>query len=174
MKYYTGIGSRQTPDNILALILNIAFYFHDKGYILRSGGASGADSAFEAGAGDKKEIFLPWRGFNKSKNLFIEIPKKAFVIAGEHHPAWDKLKDPVKKLHARNVMQILGRDLQTPSKLVICWTKDGKMIGGTAQALRIAETYKVPIFNLAMEDVRKQFEEKIGLNKYDNGNKITC
>lgn len=161
MKYYTGIGSRQTPENVLALMVDIAIYFNDKGYILRSGGASGADSAFETGAGDKKEIFLPWKGFNKSKNKFIEIPGEAYNIARKFHPAWDRLKDPVRKLHARNVMQVLGRDLQTPSKLIVCWTKKGQMIGGTAQALRIAEAYKIPIFNLAFEEICKQFEEKI-------------
>lgn len=161
MKYYTGIGSRLTPEPILVLMTEIASYFCNKGYTLRSGGASGADSAFESGAGDKKEIFLPWRGFNKSKNKYIEIPQKAFEIAEKFHPVWDKLKDPVKRLHARNVLQILGKDLQEPSKLVICWTRNGKIIGGTAQALRIAEAYCIPIFNLAIENIRKSFEEKI-------------
>ena len=122
MVYYTGIGSRATPEPILSLMVNIAIYFNNKGYTLRSGGASGADSAFETGAGTKKEIYIPWKGFNKSKNKYIEIPEKAFSIASEFHPVWDKLKDPVKRLHARNVMQILGSDLKTPSKLVICWT----------------------------------------------------
>jgi len=161
MKYYTGIGSRQCPEPILALMTDIAFYFRNKGYTLRSGGASGADSAFEAGAGSNKEIFLPWKGFNKSKNPYIEIPDEAYKIAGEFHPVWDKLKNAVQRLHARNVMQILGRDLKTPSNLVICWTKDGKMIGGTAQALRIAKACEIPIFNLAIKDVRNKLEEKI-------------
>jgi hypothetical protein len=161
MKYFTGIGSRSTPEPILALMLDIAIYFCGKGYTLRSGGASGADSAFEAGAGTNKEIYLPWRGFNKSKNQYVEIPDEAYRIAGEFHPAWDKLKNAVKKLHARNVMQILGRDLETPSKLVICWTKEGKMIGGTAQAIRIAKACEIPVFNLGINDVRKKLEEKI-------------
>jgi len=40
----------------------IAQRMSEKGFVLRSGGAKGADEAFENGAGEK-EIYLPWRGF---------------------------------------------------------------------------------------------------------------
>lgn len=46
MKYYTGIGSRQTPKDILKLMEDIAFKLAQKGYILRSGAAGGADTAW--------------------------------------------------------------------------------------------------------------------------------
>ena len=49
-KFYTGIGSRQTPKDILNLIEDVAFKLASKGYILRSGAAKGADTAFEDGA----------------------------------------------------------------------------------------------------------------------------
>jgi predicted Rossmann fold nucleotide-binding protein DprA/Smf involved in DNA uptake len=62
-KYYAGVGSRQTPENILHLMTRIAMRMAELGWVLRSGGAKGADYAFEKGAGDKKEIYLPWRGF---------------------------------------------------------------------------------------------------------------
>lgn len=51
----------------------------------------------------------------------------------------------------RNVCQILGADLHTPVQMVICWTKGGKLVGGTAQALRIARANNIPIFNLALD-----------------------
>jgi len=163
VKYYTGIGSRQTPDNILILIKNIANYLCNKNYILRSGGADGADLAFESGANDKKEIFIPWKGFNNSKSELYNIPYEAFKIAEKFHPVWNKLSEPVKLLHARNVLQILGKDLKTLSSFVICWTKNGGLAGGTAQALRIAKYYKLPIFNLYFEHIRKDFEERMGI-----------
>ena len=47
-KYYTGIGSRKTPENILKKFKDIATFLETKQYILRSGGAEGADSAFES------------------------------------------------------------------------------------------------------------------------------
>ena len=62
--YYAGIGSRKTPNEVLSLIVEIAEYFARMGFILRSGGADGADSAFAAGA-FKKQIFLPKRASTK-------------------------------------------------------------------------------------------------------------
>jgi hypothetical protein len=152
LKYYTGIGSRSTPHEILELMIKIAKYFRKKNYILRSGGADGADLAFELGAKNKKEIFLPWKGFNNSKDDFIKIPDKAFEIAERYHPNWGKLTDHIKKLHARNSLQVLGDDLNTPSCLIICWTKNGKMVGGTAQALRIAKDCNIRIYNMGRKD----------------------
>ena len=61
--YYAGIGSRETPKNKCRLMTKIAKILSGK-YTLRSGGADGADSAFEAGAGDNKQIFLPSNYFN--------------------------------------------------------------------------------------------------------------
>ena len=44
-------------------------------------------------------------------------------------------------------MQVLGEDCNTPSSFVLCWTPNGKEIGGTSQALRIAKHYNIPIIN---------------------------
>lgn len=49
---------------------------------------------------------------------------------------------------ARNAMQIAGRDCKTPADVVICWTKDGKEVGGTSQAIRIARAKNIPVLNL--------------------------
>ncbi len=49
---------------------------------------------------------------------------------------------------ARNCHQVLGCDLRTPSDFIICWTKNGKGLGGTGQALRIAKEYNIPIFDI--------------------------
>ena len=68
--FYTGIGSRKTPKTILKLFTEVAIYLSKQGYILRSGGAKGADQAFERGAA-KKEIYLPWRNFENNKSNLI-------------------------------------------------------------------------------------------------------
>ena len=47
---YTGIGSRETPQQTLATMVVIGKYLAEKGWVLRSGGAEGAVSAFEEGA----------------------------------------------------------------------------------------------------------------------------
>ena len=49
MNYYAGIGSRETPIDILHLFKKVAYYLSTKEFILRSGGAKGADKNFEIG-----------------------------------------------------------------------------------------------------------------------------
>lgn len=65
VKYYTGIGSRSTPPDVLALMTRIARLLRAENFTLRSGRAAGADQASEEGAGDKGVIYLPWSGFRK-------------------------------------------------------------------------------------------------------------
>ena len=152
---YAGIGSRQTPPELLRQMGALAFALDLKGYTLRSGGADGADSAFEEETLLQcPEIFLPWRGFNGRKNGIVlsgKVEAQAALIAKEFHPAWDRLSQGAKKLHTRNVYQILGQDLRSPAAFVICWTKDGKATGGTGQAIRIADANHVSVFNLKRE-----------------------
>ena len=67
MRYYTGVGSRKTPGAIFDLMGEIGRNLAIDGYVLRSGGASGADTAFEQGCDlheGMKEIYLPWKGFS--------------------------------------------------------------------------------------------------------------
>lgn len=150
LMYYAGIGSRKTPRDILELMTKIGRSFYSKGWVLRSGGADGADSAFAADVPpDGKQIFLPWPGFNGVESDYCEPEAWTFPIAEKFHPRWDKLSQGAQKLHARNVHQVLGPDEYSAphSALIICWTPSDNE-GGTGQALRIARYYDIPIFNL--------------------------
>ena len=161
--YYTGVGSRSTPKPILSLMAEIAKKMHKKGYTLRSGCADGADSAFEQGAGPHKQLYTPVPQY-KGRNGITPDPH-AFDIAKQFHPAWGKLSSFAKKLMARNAHQVLGRDLESPSRVLICWTPDGsegktsRHTGGTGQAIRIAAASGVPICNLQREHRRKEYTE---------------
>lgn len=140
-KLYAGIGSRETPERILNQMNAVAVVLQENGWRLRSGGAKGADDAFERGAGVRKEIFTAKDAAND---------KAAMALAEKFHPAWDRCSKFARALHARNGYILLGRDLATPVRFVLCWTKDGKATGGTGQALRIAAdpACAIPIFNL--------------------------
>lgn len=164
-RIYTGIGSRETPSDILDLMNRIAVVLNDMGFTLRSGHAPGADQAFENGCAatcGKMEIFLPWEGFeNAPRNdprYLTVIHPEAEPIAKQFHPAWDRCSQGAKKLHTRNVHQVLGADLSTKSDFIVCWTKDGKREGGTGQALRLAEYLHIPIFDLAVEGMLEELE----------------
>lgn len=159
--YYTGIGSRETPNAVMTLMSLIAQVLSCNHYTLRSGAAQGADAAFESGcdiAHGSKEIWLPWKGFNQHTTGLSSLPTDSEheKIASGLHPAWDKLSQGAKKLHTRNVAQVLGADCNTPSLLCICYTEDGvehhtkvtSKTGGTGTAIRLASLRGVPVFNL--------------------------
>jgi len=159
MLAYTGVGSRQTPSDILERMHSIAARLAGAGFTLRSGGAPGADSAFEEGAttaGGQREIYLPWAGFNGRQQGIVRQSLAAEVLAREVHPAWAALAPAARRLHVRNCHQVLGFDLLTPSLFVVCWTPDGcvgaasrtRATGGTATAIVVAERFAVPVFNL--------------------------
>jgi hypothetical protein len=163
MKAYAGIGSRGTPPPFLRFMKKVAESLSSD-YILRTGGADGADSAFIEGAKKNMEIYIPTNGFNgfyknKNKYVIIDIPEEAFNLAKEFHSTYEKLSPFVKRLMARNCMQILGLELNDPVEFVICYTNDGKESGGTGQALRIAKSMKIPIYNLYYKDVFFQLKE---------------
>ena len=151
--FYTGIGSRNTPPEVLEVMEYLGEELARLGYTLRSGGANGADSAFERGcdkANGKKEIFLPWRGFNNNPSTLSFISEKAIECARYYHPNYSNLSESVKKLMARNGYQVLGRDMYTPTNFIVCYTPLGTGEGGTGQAIRIAKHSGIPIFDLGM------------------------
>jgi len=158
MNAYAGIGSRNTPKDILKLMGKIAKYLENAGFTLYSGGADGADSAF-ANAVNDKIIFLPWNGFNGVDDGICKLGKKHFELAEKMHPAWSKCSQGVRKLHARNTQQILGKDLDSKVRFVVCWTEDGKKIGGTATAIRLAEKNDIKVYNLGNKKVLEKFKQ---------------
>jgi hypothetical protein len=148
---YTGIGSRETPEEFCELFQKIAAKLAISGYILRSGHAKGADQAFERGcdfAGGAKEIYLPWKGFEGSDSDLYRVGTEAYEIAKTYHPSWDRLSAGAMKLIARNGYQVLGKYLSTKSKFILCYTKGGRGDGGTGQAIRIGRAYAIPILDV--------------------------
>ncbi len=153
MKYYAGVGSRKTPDDIINAMTRVAIELRKHGYTLRSGGALGADRAFEKGSLEQSKIFIADDAKGDSR---------AHELMEQHHPAPRALRSQyVRNLMARNGYQVLGRDLKTPSEFVICWTPDGadgtetrtsRETGGTGQAIRIAVSHDIPVINMQQED----------------------
>lgn len=167
MRYYTGIGSRNTPASICMVMSEMARQLAIAQWTLRSGGADGADLAFEQGAGSLKEIFLPWPQFNGNQSdLYLNpyaLEKAEEIILKTHAcPHWHNLKDSHRKLHGRNVFQIMGPCLFEAglSQFVICWTPGGEITGGTATALRLAHYFQIPVFNFGNMSI-EQIEDGI-------------
>tara|TARA_B100000700_G_scaffold331796_1_gene468908 strand:+ start:13305 stop:14069 length:765 start_codon:yes stop_codon:yes gene_type:complete len=196
-KYYTGVGSRKTPLYVLYLMAQFANILEKKGYKLRSGAASGADCAFEAGIENDSncDIYVPWFNFPKKFNKDPTLPRykvpekiskekffEANILIDQNnlHPAWkNNLPDWVRKLHNRNVFQVLGDTLnqhskKTKAKFVLCYTSDGvkkhkyttKATGGTGTAIRVGDTFNVPVFNMGNYDDFLRIEKFIEDNNH--------
>lgn len=152
MTVYAGIGSRRTPPDVLGLMERLARVLARQGWLLRSGHAPGADQAFERGAGARAQVFLPWSSFEAETPIaaaavYTEPSEQAYAIAEQNHPAWERCSHGARALHARNVHQVLGPNIEERISMVVCWTPDGSLngrgpdTGGTGQALRIAASY---------------------------------
>lgn len=92
MKFYTGIGSRETPPEILEQMQAVAYRLAHQGFTLRSGRAKGADAAFQRGAYDYAKA-LDEEGVKvvseKMKNIArIYVPWEKFCLENKLHPKW--------------------------------------------------------------------------------------
>lgn len=175
MGHYAGIGSRSTPPEVRLVMTRLAEALNYEGWMLRSGGADGADTAFEMGIQfpHNHQVFLPGRHFNGRSSDDIgmydasSLPAfaEALKTVEKYHPAPHRLSAFARKLMARNAMQVLGPDLQTPSSFVIAWTPGGRLEGGTSQAIRIATDYSIPVFNLGVPEILGSLSEWAGLGR---------
>lgn len=168
---YAGLGSRETPEDIIELFVKIGKELAERKYTLRSGGAEGADSAFEEGAilaNGKTEIFIPWSGFNGSKSTLIGATPKALKLASTLHPAWDKCSKWARVLHGRNCYQILGLKLNDPVDFLICYTEKGLIQGGTSTAIRLAMKHNIQIYNFGVYSQREKFQADFNIEVCDD------
>lgn len=173
MKYYTGIGSRDVPTIVNKVLIELGTKLALAGYCLRSGGADGCDTAFQQGVENSgvqiskyQEIYLPWDNFNgmrANSSLGYLVPKTnslATELTHKHHPRGNQLRPGVLKLMNRNAFQILGSDMNTPSDFVVCYATNPRfdykdriydVAGGTGQAVRIAYSLGIEVFNIIHE-----------------------
>lgn len=174
--YWTGIGSRETPEDILRLMTILGKTLTDFGWVLRSGGAQGADTAFYEGCKlsenferAKSMVYISWNGMKSGDTKLWHNPALGLYDA-TRYPTWEeanqialKTRGSFERLgkggiahHTRNVFQIQGHHLDTLSKFVICWAipvgKTGAVKGGTATAVKLARQCKVEVINLYTDE----------------------
>ena len=144
----------------------IASLLEKQDFVLRSGGAEGADHAFEIGISDPlmMDIYLPQINFNNksgSKYIFISNSDhsnyKAAYESLKYHPRGFNMSHGTKVMMIRNYFQACGLVNQSNSSFVICWTPKGANgytikttydNGGSGQCIRIAAAHNIPVYNL--------------------------
>jgi hypothetical protein len=156
---YAGIGSRQTPPEVLKQMTNVAKELESKGYTLNTGvtfggNKEGADKAFDDGT-TKKNLFSPENQGARAKEQ---------AIAKEIHPNPNALTAGALKLMARNTNQVFGDNLNTPVDFVLFYAKETKGIrpeGGTGQAVEMARLKGIPTINLANPNWRVELDKAL-------------
>lgn len=156
MAAYSGIGSRETPPEVISIMEDAGFRLARIGFTLRSGKAAGADAAFQRGAQKYHsiepgispariaEIYIPWKGFRGGdglSDLYDVLPdhldrqfpgneEMRWDWVKEVHGGWEKLSQGARKLHERNIHQLFGPDLGNAylnqSKFVIYYAPETK------------------------------------------------
>ena len=160
-KIYCGVGSRETPGDVLLFMKSLAIRLRTNGFHLRSGGAIGADTAFANGHTiDNMTIYRPDHAIGD---------KSAEALFRSVHPFQNRFKKSYSiLLHSRNAYQVLGFQLNDPVDFVLCWTKLGSeseaelkshgwVEGGTGTAIALASRANIPVFNLQKPDALSRF-----------------
>lgn len=141
---FAGIGNRDLPVGVYSLLSALGTVYATQGYVLRSGGARGADNAFqegyEAAVGRTGKIFLPRRDHTT-------VPKWQHQLIRVFHPNPDALRHVPYCLMARNCEIILGKDGNDPVEFVACWAVS-EHSGGSAFGIRLARWAGIPVVNL--------------------------
>lgn len=151
---YAGIGARKTPPDVLDTMRAMGARLATMGFHLRSGGADGADTAFERGAssaGGDAEIFLVRPDARKPHGI-VTISDCFARVTRTAHPRPSALSGHAHRLMDRNGSQIFGRSFNRPCDLVICWTPGGRGEGGTGQSIRLARHVGIPVLDLGLVD----------------------
>jgi hypothetical protein len=171
---YAGIGSRQTPANIINIIKLIAELLAYDGHTCSTGACKGADQAFAEGAlkgNGNLLLHLPWGNYERNwinsitGNIAINVLRNnnpdAYRSVNKYHPNASKLSSGAIKLHARNYLIMENADF------VICWTPNGITSGGTGQALRMAADKGIKVFNLGDDATLKAFMYRINERSHE-------
>lgn len=173
-KTATLIGSREPPERIANIAIKIGRVLSDRGILAYSGGAPGMDSHFLFDyAPERRRIILPENGFNGLYSNGMDIidyneldtykaADEARKVAGN----FDYQNEWTQRRYARNAVQILRENLDSPTDFVLFWAieKDFCVKGGTAIATRLARLYGVPSFNLWKENVLNDVCDTLGIN----------
>lgn len=159
-KFWAGIGSRSIDrvddEKTYKRLIDVAGIMATMKYTLRSGGALGADTAFEIGVSkvnrELREIYLPSyaaKNDKPPKHSYVPAdPQNCALIARDICGHYAAMSPHARLLHQRNVCQILGLTLDNPVAITICWTLLGSIEGGSATAINLSLELGIPVVNL--------------------------
>lgn len=166
---YVATGPRDTPQPVIDKIVSIVKDLEARGYTLRNAGREPAEDLFEKSV-TRKEIHLPWRGFLNKDSKFTFTLEAAKVLAARFYPGYDGLKPAIQAFLAADVRMVMGKELRSPALFLITWSEDGAesaqertaKTGTAAQAIAVASTLKIPVFNFGKSSTEERFRQYLG------------
>lgn len=159
---YAGIGSRSITEQEKLIIQKTASELSKKDILLYSGNAPGSDINFQIGSNCKCVLYLPWKNFNTAEydvnkcinHFIVGDTKDGIESVLKFHPNPKSLSKGAKALMSRNFHQIVGYATFPQVSFVLCCAnykcvEDKIQVdGGTGQAVRIANSLNIPVFNI--------------------------
>jgi len=156
---YAGIGSRQTPPQVLRVMDAMGYHLAPR-WDLRTGGAQGADMAFEAGAQRAGGWIWTWTADDVCPVRDAWAWERAEAVAPR---PLETMAPHVQRLLARNMLVLFGDDGLSPVEWVCCWTPGAACVGGTGHVIRAAGEAGIRVYNLAESRVMRLFRDRVGL-----------
>lgn len=176
---YAGIGSRTITIDEATAIQRVASKLSSIGYTLYSGNAPGSDINFQIGSNSNCVLYLPWKDFNTkdydvNKSIdrcVVGDTKEGLESVINFHPSPKGLSRGGKSLMCRNYHQVMGYKAYPVVSFVLCCANykvvEDKMQveGGTGQAVRIANTKGIPVFNIRKPNWLNELKDLIRFKK---------
>lgn len=164
-KPYAFVVNDEIPKEVMERIAELFKRLEDMEYTMRVGGMKGPDEYAESCV-KKKEVHLPWRGFNDKESKFTWTSERAVAVAKMFHPAFDSMKKGVQTFLAKNARLILGDKVNSPALFLITWTEDGaessrektSRTGFAGHPIAIASALGIPIFNFGRDDAFERLD----------------
>ena len=185
----TAVGSPGAPADMLELAARIGHTLTGYKAILRSGGSSEIELAFESAWRNAAscEIFHPVHNYKpRDENGLLNVDKlikrrrpyqglgspivltcdqrsAAEASAKTNHPGWDRSSPGMRAHLVSNVPQVLGAAMTRPTDLVIAWTPDGRASGVAGHAMRLAQRNGIEVLNIKRAPEREALLEALDL-----------
>lgn len=155
----------KAKEDIIKIFEEVAKKLEELGYTYRSGGNDSELDQRVSAIMSKKEVYLPWKGFNDLDSEYNYPSEKARDIANKYHPIYNELGFAVQAIVARMSHRVLGPDCLTPVDFLLCWTDDGvethkartTKTGTVGQVISIANDHNIPVFNFCNFDAKQRF-----------------
>ena len=161
-KTFTGVGHRVIPMAVRSFLFEAGAIMSANGYKGYSGIASGSDTCFQKGCESVGGEFLalrPFSGYGETSvslnTITVNVEElqnyqEARYIASLIHPIWKELSYKVQSLHTRNVYEVIGLDLESPTDIFLMYAKVSSATtveGGTNTAYQLAREFNIKTLN---------------------------